>query len=40
MLYDYIKYAMCIDDPRQCREYIAMEEQLMKNKNVSVRKIV
>lgn len=40
VLYDYIKYAMCIDDPEQCEEYIGMKTQLTKQGNVRLRKII
>lgn len=40
VLYDYIKYAMCIENPKNCKEYQAMEEQIMKNDTVELRKII
>ena len=40
ILYDYMKYAMCIDDPLQCSEYIKMETQLMENDTVRLKKII
>ena len=27
ILHDYVKYAMCIENPKQCKEYQAMESK-------------
>ena len=40
IIYDYIKYAMCIEDPSQCPEYVNMEKQLMSSETVRLRKII
>lgn len=40
VLYDYIKYAMCIDDPDQCQEYIKMSGDLLLNETVGLKKII
>ena len=40
ILFDYIKYAMCIDDPTKCSEYIAMEKQIMSKETIELKKII
>ena len=40
VVFDYIKYAMCIDDPNQCKEYQMMEQQLMQKDTVELHKII
>ncbi len=40
VLYDYIKYAMAIDDPEKCPEYIAMKNQLLEKGAVNLSKII
>ena len=40
VLYDYIKYAMCIDDPDQCPEFIRMTEKLLSDESVTLTPII
>ncbi len=40
VLYDYIKYAMGIVDPEQCKEYISMKQSIMAKNTVDLKKIV
>lgn len=40
VIYDYIKYAMCIDDPTVTEEYRAMERALLANDTVKLKKIL
>ncbi len=40
ILHDYFKYAMAIDDPKNCREYILISEELLAKEKVELEKIV
>lgn len=40
ILYDYIKYAMCIDDPDRCGEYILMKKELLTGESVPTKRII
>ena len=40
IIYDYVKYAMCIDEPRNCKEYINMENEIMAKDTVKLTKII
>lgn len=40
VLYDYLKFAMCIDEPEKCQEYIDMKAQLSLSDTVKLKKIV
>ena len=40
VLYDYIKYAMCIDDPDSNSEYQKMAKALLKKKTVGLKRII
>ena len=40
VLYDYIKYAMCIEKPEKSKEYEAMLQEITEKKNVSLLKII
>ena len=40
ILYDYIKYAMCIEDPTQCDQYKQMTQELKNSANVELTKII
>lgn len=40
VLYDYVKFAMCIDDPDENAEYREMKRELLEKGTVSLRKII
>lgn len=40
ILYDYLKFSMSIEDPAKCPEYIGMEKQIMKQKALTLTKII
>ena len=40
IVWDYLKYAMCIDNPEKCSDYIQMREQIMQSNVVNLSKII
>lgn len=40
IVYDYVKYAMCIDEPYACAEYQQMREKLLAKDTVELKKII
>jgi len=40
IVYDYIKYAMGIDNPENCAEFAAMKEELLSKKGVELQRII
>lgn len=40
VLYDYIKYAMSIEEPENCKEYQEMKAQILKKDKVDLREII
>ena len=40
IVYDYVKYAMCIDEPRSCAEYLNMENEITAKGTVKLSKII
>ena len=40
ILYDYIKYAMGINNPDECQEYLDMKSEITQNDIVELKRII